>query len=66
MLNRLTPTGRCVSAGIQTKQQAAGVLNGSTGEWRVRTVNIAEQDIPGYHRKASLRLDVRKVRGGKK
>ncbi|HQR79968.1 MAG TPA: hypothetical protein PLT68_07105 [Actinomycetota bacterium] len=65
MFNRLTPTGRCVSAGMQTKQQAAGVLNGSTGEWQIRTVTVAEQDIPGYHREATRRLDVREVRGKK-
>ena len=37
-------------------------LNGSTGEWQIRTVTVGEQDVPGFTRKASTRLDVRKVR----
>lgn len=47
------------------KKEAAAILtglNGSTGEWQVRTVNVAAQDVPGFTRKASTRLDVRKVR----
>lgn len=51
--------------GAQMKKEASAVLtglNGSTGEWQVRTVTVAAQDIPGYQRKASKRLDVRRVR----
>ncbi len=53
--------------GDQMKKEASAVLtglNGSTGEWQVRTVVVGEQDIPGYKRKSSTRLDVRKVRKG--
>ena len=51
--------------GEQMKKEAAQVLtglNGSTGEWQVRTVEVAPQDVPGFTRKASRRLDVRKAR----
>ena len=33
-------------------------INGSTGEWQVRTA----QDVPGFTRRASTGLDVRSVR----
>ncbi len=33
-------------------------INGSTGEWQVRTA----QDVPGFTRRASTDLDVRSVR----
>lgn len=51
--------------GKQMKSEASAVLtglNGSTGEYQVRTVFVQAQDIPGYQRKASTRLDVRKIR----
>lgn len=47
------------------KSEAAAVLtglNGSTGEWQVRTTHVNAQDVPGFTRKASTRLDVRRVR----
>jgi len=51
--------------GDAMKKEASAVLtglNGSTGQWQVRTTVIGEQDVPGFHRKASKRLDIRKVR----
>ena len=51
--------------GDAMKKEASALLtglNGSTGEWQIRTVVVAEQDVPGFTRKASTRLDVRKVR----
>ena len=51
--------------GEQMKKEASAILkglNGSTGEWQIRTVTVNEQDVPGYRRAASTRLDVRRVR----
>jgi len=51
--------------GKQMKDEASAVLkglNGSDGEWQVRTVEIGAADVPGFTRKASTRLDVRRVR----
>ena len=51
--------------GKQMKKEASAVLtglNGSTGEWQVRTVHVNPQEVPGYTRAASTRLDVRRVR----
>lgn len=51
--------------GDAMKKEAQSILiglNGSTGEWQVRTVVVGEQDVPGFTRKASTRLDVRRVR----
>lgn len=51
--------------GVQMKREGAQVLtglNGSDGTWQVRTVNIAASEVPGFTRKASTRLDVRKMR----
>ena len=51
--------------GKQMKKEAAAILtglNGSDGTWQVRTVVVGEQDVPGFHRNASTRLDVRRAR----
>ena len=51
--------------GKQMKKEAAAILtglNGSDGTWQVRTVVVGEQDVPGFHRNASVRLDVRRAR----
>ena len=51
--------------GKAMKKEASSVLsglNGSDGTWQVRTVTVGEQDVPGFHRNASTRLDVRRVR----
>lgn len=51
--------------GKAMKSEASSVLtglNGSTGEWQVRTTQVSPQEIPGFTRKASTRLDIRRVR----
>lgn len=51
--------------GASMKREASTILsglNGSDGTYQVRTVQIAEQDVPGFTRRASTRLDVRRLR----
>lgn len=52
-------------AGEAMKRDAQKMLagvNGTTGEWTVRWVQIAGAEVPGYVRPPSMRLDVRRPR----
>lgn len=58
--------GRDLEAEGKKMKKAAGVVldgvNGSTGEWQVRSTFIGESEVPGFMRAGYTRIDIRKQR----
>jgi hypothetical protein len=58
--------GRDMESEGKKMKKAAGVVldgvNGSTGEWQVRSTFIGESEVPGFMRAGYTRIDIRKQR----
>jgi hypothetical protein len=61
--------GREMAAAGEKQRKAASKiltgLNGAAGGWQVRTTEVGETDVPGFHRKGYLKVEVVPIKGVK-
>jgi hypothetical protein len=59
--------GREMAAAGEKQRKAASKiltgLNGAAGGWQVRTTEVGETDVPGFHRKGYLKVEVVPIKG---